>query len=69
MTPSATASASFDPQLIAPNEELTIVVDGVQRSIFHPFFRVDKSRSRKYGGAGLGLSLVWEIADLRGGSV
>ena len=40
-----------------------------QRSIFQPFFRVDKSRSRKYGGAGLGLSLVWEIADLHGGSV
>ena len=40
-----------------------------QRSIFQPFFRVDKSRSREYGGAGLGLSLVWEIADLHGGSV
>ena len=40
-----------------------------QQSIFHPFFRVDKSRSREYGGAGLGLSLVWEIADLHGGSV
>ena len=40
-----------------------------QRSIFQPFFRVDKSRSREYGGAGLGLSLVWEIAGLHGGSV
>ena len=40
-----------------------------QRSIFQPFFRVDKSRSREYGGAGLGLSLVWEIANLHGGSV
>ena len=40
-----------------------------QRNIFHPFFRVDKSRSREYGGAGLGLSLVWEIANLHGGSV
>ena len=40
-----------------------------QCSIFQPFFRVDKSRSREYGGAGLGLSLVWEIADLHGGSV
>ena len=39
------------------------------QSIFRPFFRVDKSRSREYGGAGLGLSLVWEIADLHGGSV
>ena len=40
-----------------------------RRSIFQPFFRVDKSRSREYGGAGLGLSLVWEIVDLHGGSV
>ena len=40
-----------------------------QQSIFQPFFRVDKSLSREYGGAGLGLSLVWEIADLHGGSV
>ena len=40
-----------------------------QRSIFQPFFRIDKSRSREYGGAGLGLSLVWEIANLHGGSV
>lgn len=40
-----------------------------QRSIFQPFFRVDKSRSREYGGAGLGLALVWEISDLHGGSV
>ena len=39
-----------------------------QRSIFQPFFRVDKSRSREYGGAGLGLALVWEIAELHGGS-
>ena len=40
-----------------------------RQSIFQPFFRVDKSRSREYGGAGLGLSLVWEIAGLHGGSV
>ena len=30
---------------------------------------VDKSRSRAYGGVGLGLSLVWEIARLHGGEV
>ena len=40
-----------------------------QQSIFQPFFRVDKSRSREFGGAGLGLSLVWEIANLHGGRV
>ncbi len=45
------------------------IPDEFQRSIFQPFFRVDKSRSREYGGVGLGLSLVWEIANLHGGSV
>ena len=41
-----------------------------RESIFQPFFRVDKSRSREYGGVGLGLSLlVWEIVALHGGEV
>lgn len=40
-----------------------------RESIFQPFFRVDKSRSREYGGVGLGLSLVREIALLHGGRV
>ena len=40
-----------------------------RESIFQPFFRLDKSRSRAYGGAGLGLALVWEIAALHGGTV
>lgn len=40
-----------------------------QRSVFQPFFRVDKSRNREYGGVGLGLSLVWEIVKLHGGTV
>ena len=33
-----------------------------QKKIFDPFFRVDKSRSRAMGGAGLGLALVDSIA-------
>ena len=41
----------------------------LRERVFEPFFRVDKSRSREYGGVGLGLSLVWEIAGLHGGSV
>ena len=38
-------------------------------SVFQPFFRVDKSRSREMGGVGLGLALVREIAVLHGGTV
>ena len=40
-----------------------------QEKIFAPFFRVDKSRSRAMGGAGLGLALVTESARQHGGQV
>ena len=45
------------------------VPEQYRESIFQPFFRVDKSRSRENGGVGLGLSLVWEIVTLHGGEV
>lgn len=45
------------------------IPEAFQQSIFQPFFRVEPSRSRALGGVGLGLSLVWEIAALHGGSV
>ena len=45
------------------------IPDNFRESVFQPFFRVDKSRSREKGGVGLGLSLVWEIARLHGGDV
>ncbi|GEM_PF-162160 len=32
--------------------------------IFEPFYRVDKSRARAYGGAGLGMALCSQICDL-----
>lgn len=38
-------------------------------TIFEPFVREDKSRSRAMGGAGLGLALVRDIAGQHGGSV
>lgn len=40
-----------------------------QQKIMEPFYMVDKSRSRKAGGAGLGLSLCVEIAKLHHGSI
>ncbi|MCV6636398.1 ATP-binding protein [Candidatus Albibeggiatoa sp. nov. NOAA] len=38
-------------------------------TIFEPFVRVDKSRNRKTGGFGLGLSIVRQIARRHGGDV
>lgn len=36
---------------------------------FEPFYKADKSRTRKNGGAGLGLTISKKIADLHGGSI
>ena len=45
------------------------IAEEYRGSIFQPFFRVDKSRSRAMGGVGLGLALVQEIVRLHGGTV
>lgn len=56
---------------------LNIVIEdtgiGIQvcdyENIFKPFYRVDKSRSRKIGGAGLGLSIVNNIIKRHNGKI
>ncbi len=42
------------------------IPDEAMERIFEPFFMVDKSRSKKHGGSGLGLALVRKIADAHG---
>lgn len=37
--------------------------------IFEPFYKADKARTRKHGGAGLGLTLCSQIAQLHGGQL
>ena len=49
-------------------QELALLLK-IKKKFFTPFFCVDKSRSRTMGGAGLGLALVAEIAQLHNGTV
>jgi len=37
--------------------------------VFERFYRVDKSRARLTGGAGLGLSIVKQLVEAQGGQV
>ena len=64
-----TVSQESEKLLIRVSDTGRGIPEEFQRSIFQPFFRVDKSRSREYGGVGLGLSLVWGITNLHGGCV
>jgi two-component system sensor histidine kinase VicK len=38
-------------------------------SLFEPFFRVDRSRSKKTGGYGPGLSISKRIVEVHGGTI
>jgi len=57
----AVAIAVADDGVGIPAEELA--------RVFLPFYRVDRSRSKKTGGYGLGLSICQRIAETHGGSV
>ncbi len=45
------------------------VPENLLADVFRPFFRVDSSRSRESGGAGLGLALTKEAALAHGGTI
>ena len=75
------AAKSYDPNVhgvvLMKAIDKTITIEdygrGIPRDalsrIFEPFYMVDKSRSKKNGGCGLGLALVKKIADSHGASL
>ncbi len=40
-----------------------------QEKIFQPFYQVDGSSARKYGGTGIGLALAKKLVELNGGTI
>lgn len=57
-----------DCRISVVDEGIGIAPDAAEH-IFETFYREDKSRSRKIGGAGLGLSIVKGIIEQHGGNV
>lgn len=45
------------------------IPDDMKEQVFEAFFTVDKSRSRKLGGSGIGLSIVKSVIDNHNGSI
>ncbi len=45
------------------------IPDHMKPHIFEPFYRVDKSRSRQMGGAGLGLAMVESLVKQHNGTI
>jgi signal transduction histidine kinase len=45
------------------------IPEGEMPHLFEPFFRVDRSRSKKTGGYGLGLSIAKRIVEAHGGTI
>jgi two-component system OmpR family sensor kinase len=60
--------AGEEVRLSLHNTGAGIAKDDIPR-VFDQFYRVDKSRSTKYGGAGLGLAIVKQIVRLHQGAV
>ena len=64
----ASVSAVLTGRLLSVTNTGVTIPEEDLADIFTPFRRVDKSRSRKAGGAGLGLALCEEICRIHKGA-
>ena len=68
VTVSVSRSSSGALELAVEDTGRGIPVDVLPR-VFDQFYRVDKSRSRSTGGAGIGLTIVRKLVEAHGGNV
>ncbi|MGC6516135.1 MAG: ATP-binding protein [Myxococcota bacterium] len=64
----ATSPDRHDVLLSVEDTGIGMAPDEVAR-VFHPFEQADASTSRRFGGTGLGLTIVSQLVDLMGGHV
>ena len=62
------SQSSTEVTLCVANTGPGIAEDEIPK-VFDQFYRVEKSRSSRYGGSGLGLAIVKRIIELHHGSV
>ena len=55
-------------RFIVSDTGIGISTDGMKR-LFKPFVQLDSRITREYGGTGLGLSLVYHMVEMHGGSI
>jgi signal transduction histidine kinase len=63
------AARNGDRVVIRVTDDGPGIPEGDIPGLFEPFFRVDRSRSRKTGGYGLGLSISRRIVEAHGGEI
>ena len=61
--------AAGDDYLLEVADDGPGIAPALAGQIFEPFVRLDQSRDRRTGGAGLGLAIVRSIARHHGGEV
>jgi signal transduction histidine kinase len=63
------AAADATAVVVRVSDDGPGIPDGDIGNLFEPFFRVDRSRSKKTGGYGLGLSICKRIVEAHGGTI